>query len=447
MAVQTKPLLHAASVPVPEESPKLVEKKRRVIHVSDSDTRDLLRLHQALRKRGDDSRLFVFAQGRADPHLVCYRPMDGLPRRLNRLYRKYQLGRTQCVYRKHRPEGGGAFFDDRSPYGEEMCEQMPEADVVHIHRAAESIDYGKFIPFIAPTPLVWTLHDMNPFTGGCHFDGGCGRYQGGCGFCPQLGSTREGDLSRMVHHRKQRALQWLHPDRVRIVAESDWLASLARNSQLLCRFTVSTIHPGLDTEIFRPRSRSALRDSLNIPPEAFVVLFAAAEARNERNGFRLFREALAAVSGSREIFLLSAGEGKCRMEAPCRQIHLGRFSSDEMFSLFYSAGDCFAAPSFQESFAMDAMEAMACSTPVVGFATAGTADLVKPGETGLLARYGDADDFGGKLQWMMEHPGETKEMGRRARLLVEQNFSVAGEAEQYARLYDELEQHPAPREC
>jgi len=51
-------------------------------------------------------------------------------------------------------------------------------------------------------PIVWTLHDMWPFTGGCHYDDGCGKFQQSCGNCPILHSGQESDLSRRVWERK-----------------------------------------------------------------------------------------------------------------------------------------------------------------------------------------------------------------------------------------------------
>ena len=44
-------------------------------------------------------------------------------------------------------------------------------------------------------PIVWTLHDMNPFTGGCHYSGDCGKFRESCGACPELQSTIQEDFS------------------------------------------------------------------------------------------------------------------------------------------------------------------------------------------------------------------------------------------------------------
>ena len=60
-------------------------------------------------------------------------------------------------------------------------------DVLHLHwtpgqvtmeRVGNLLDEGKSI--------VWTLHDMWPFTAGCHYSGYCDRYQSGCNSCPAV---------------------------------------------------------------------------------------------------------------------------------------------------------------------------------------------------------------------------------------------------------------------
>jgi hypothetical protein len=69
----------------------------------------------------------------------------------------------------------------------------------------EFLDYWLFVTgVLRSTPIVWTLQDLNPPTGGCHYDFGCERYATHCGPCPQLGSGNAKDLSREVWKRKQR---------------------------------------------------------------------------------------------------------------------------------------------------------------------------------------------------------------------------------------------------
>jgi len=111
-----------------------------------------------------------------------------------------------------------------------------------------------------------------------------------------------------------------------------------------------------------------------------------------------------------------------------------------MLSIFYSAGDCFVIPSLQEVFGLTALEAMACGTPVVGFDTGGIPDMVRPGETGLLARPGDVADLSAQILRMIENPAERQFMADGARKIVEREFTSEIQARRYKSLYEELEQ-------
>lgn len=419
---------------------------RRVLHVSCSDVnggaaRGAHRLHHGLRKRGDDSRLFVLNQEAEEETTHSYQPDARLLPSVIRILRKEYLRRAQLPYQQSRPRTCEHFRDDRTQYGKEVWEQMPPADIVNLHWIAGFVDYHKFFNrAAASTPLVWTMHDMNPFTGGCHYDLDCGRFTSACGSCPQLGSTKTNDLSRAVYRRKMAALARLAPERMRIVTGSHWLEGEARRSPLLSRFDIRTIHYGIDTHAFRPRDRFALRALLDIPPNAFVVTFAADHLNNDRKGLGLLVDALNLLPSKGEICLLSVGAGEPVLSIPFPHIHLGYLTSDDMLSIFYSAGDCFVIPSVQEVFGLTALEAMACATPVVGFATGGIPEMVKPHQSGLLAPATDVSELSKQIHWFITHPDEARAMGEGARRLAEKEFTVESQARRYGELYDELQE-------
>lgn len=414
-----------------------------MLHISASDTsgtagRGAFHLHQALRKRGENSRMFVLNQEQEGPAILRYQPEEDFLSRISRIVRKGHLERLLKSYNETRPKGCTRFSDDRSPYGPDLGDQLPTRNIVHLHSVGGFVDCRRIFPLLSDRPVVWTLHDMNPFTGGCHHDRGCGRFREACGGCPQLGSTHESDLSRQVHQRKQKAFALLQPDLVRIVAVNSDLASMARESPLLEHFEISRIPYGIDSDVFRPRDRNALRAALDIPPSAFVVLFKATGAEESRTEMNVLIEVLQQISGLRNLVLLSAGDQPRSLDLPFAHLHLGHFTSDEMLSLFYSTGDCLVSASDQVTLDLSVMEAMACATPVVAFETAGAVDIVKPEETGLLARSGDIEDLARKIKWIKRRPKRRKEMGERSRRLIHEEFSVTKLAARYSELYREL---------
>ena len=78
------------------------------------------------------------------------------------------------------------------------------ADIIHLHWINEGFIGIEDIAQINK-PIVWPLHDMWAFTGGCHYSDGCKRYKSSCGKCPQLCSDKESDFSRWIWNRKKKA--------------------------------------------------------------------------------------------------------------------------------------------------------------------------------------------------------------------------------------------------
>ena len=79
------------------------------------------------------------------------------------------------------------------------------------------------------------------------------------------------------------------------------------------------------------------------------------------------------------------------------------------------ACDVFVMPSLYEGLGRALTEALACACPVVASAVNGVPDLVRPGETGLLAEPGDPESVARCVLWLLDHPVEARRMGRQGR--------------------------------
>jgi hypothetical protein len=58
--------------------------------------------------------------------------------------------------------------------------EYQEADIIHLHWICGGLVNIKHLSKI-DKPLVWTMRDMWPMTGGCHYSLDCERYKVGCG--------------------------------------------------------------------------------------------------------------------------------------------------------------------------------------------------------------------------------------------------------------------------
>ena len=438
----------AGRVPVKGEGHEAL----RIVHVSTQDAtggaaRAAQRLHHGLLRLGHDSSMYVLKKHSDDPMVRSFElsrdPGTGAERRK----RRQEIEEDFAGYEKSRPEIyriGDSFNDDRSPFGAEPLQQLPPCDVVNLHVISGFVDHQAFFSSVPEhTPVVWTLHDMNSFTGGCHYDYGCGKHTENCGACPQLGSEDEEDLSRQSWWRKHEVYSDIGRDRLHVVGASRWLADEARRSSLLGGFPVSTIPYSLDTQTFASRNRTAARNTLGLPQEARIVLFLTDSIVTRRKGFALLAEALNGLEDVSDVLLLSLGNNPSVLENPpivesIPHRHLDFLDDDYRLSLIYSAADLFVIPSLQENLPQTTLEAMSCGTPAVGFDVGGIPDLVRPGVTGELATVGDAEDLGNAIRSLLEAPEKLLEMSANCRHIVIQEYSHDVQAGRYADLYRAL---------
>lgn len=381
--------------------------------------------------------MFVKNKGSEDKTVDEWTPngsiLDGLKDRVKRRWLNYRFRK----YRETRPERLEIFSQARTVQGHRVVESIPDADVYNLHWISGFIDP---LPFFRATeqPVVWTLHDMNPFTGGCHYNVGCRRFEDRCGCCPQLGSNREKDLSRTVWTRRQEAYRSaINTGQLHIVVSSEWLKRETQVSTLLGDAPVHVVPHGLDASTYRPRDTEGLRDTLGIPTDHSIVLFVAQSAQNYRKGFDLLGEALSSLT-QEKVTLLSIGGAKTALETALSNIHLGAIESDLLLSVFYSLADLFVIPSRQEAFGQTALESMACGTPVVGFNTGGIPDMVRPGETGWLVETGNVKALRNTIETALADEEPRKRMGQRCRKVVEDEYALDVQARRYQELYREL---------
>jgi glycosyltransferase involved in cell wall biosynthesis len=415
----------------------------RITHVSTNDisggaARAAYRLHTGLRNLGHDSWMLVSHKESEDSSVAAFQPRRDL---LSRIRRRVVSGYLARSWRglAPRPAGATFFSDDRSPYGAEILEQIPPSDILQLHWFASFVDYRKFFRRVPRgMPIVWTLHDMNPFTGGCHFDGNCGRFQARCGACPELFSTVQEDFSAEVWRRKKLGLSHLEEGGIQLVAPSRWLAGQARSSTLLGSMPIEVIPYGVDTETFQPRDRNAARARFGIARGAKVALFVAEWAGEKRKGLELLVEAIRRMKGTQDFWLAAIGRELPKELAGVQSVSINHVRDEMTMSMVYSLADIFVIPSIQDNLPNTLLEAMACGVPPVAFSVGGLVDVVRPGKTGVLLSLGDIDGLRDAIAGLMVNDEERLRMAAECRRIALKEYGLEVQARRYAVLYERL---------
>jgi glycosyltransferase involved in cell wall biosynthesis len=397
-----------------------------------------LKIHRAVRSAGVTSRFFAADPRGASPDDAVI-PFPRVIRSRNSpgglLYRL-----ALKAYTMHRPPGAGLFSYTSLPMDTPFPFDIVRPDVIHLHWIAQGIDYGTFFNSIPSSlPVVWTLNDMEPFSGGCHYAGGCLRYQHACGRCPQLNALRNPfDLSAITFARKRASYARLN---LSVVAVGNANVLEARQSPLLAHVRGFHVIPiGIDTSAFAPRDRSASRAKLGLPDDRIVLAFGAVEPGSVYKGLPVLLDAIGRLRHRDRVLLqffggvlpadISLPDGSWR--------HAGFEHDPRRLSEIYSAADVLVLPSLSEALGQVGLEALACGTPVVGSRVGGIPDYVIHETTGLLSTAGDAGELAANLDWIIEHPEARHQFGAAGPPLVRERFSLDAMRRSYVALYERL---------
>ena len=414
-----------------------------------------LRNHAGLVQQGVDSQYFWFRDERGGSHGDNVHQIElSAPKTsfLNSLFgRKKQRQQQKEVYRlfdthlQTRDAALETFSMARLPEPGALPAHAVNVDVVHLNWISFFADYPSFFASIPQhVPIVWTLHDMNAFTGGCHYSGDCEGFKTGCGSCPQIVAPGPQDVSVDSINAKRAALRGRE---IHVTAPSQWLLDLAKQSPVWPAGTTFTrIQYGFDLESFYPVDRVNARQELGIESDAVLVAFGADDLSSKRKGFHHLLSALKQIKTDSRVECLVFGAGEIPDDPMLPPIHhLGFIDSFARQRLAYSASNLVVVPSREDNQPQVGLEAMACGVPVVAFDAGGIPEYVRDGETGCLVALGDESSLAEKISGLCDLESFRARLGDAALAMVQSEFEVSQQTQVNLDLYQSIVRRSATR--
>lgn len=307
--------------------------------------------------------------------------------------------------------------------------EVQEADIIHLHWINQG---GLSLKNIAQLqalgkPIVWTMHDMWPFTGICHHAYECTAYEQMCTNCPQAADK----LAKNTFEAKQLVNRNIH-----FVGCSQWIASLADKSNLTRSGEVYSIPNPIDTDVYSPIPKEEAKKKLGLSTAHKHVLFGAVNSAAPMKGFGCLIEADKALRDSSIQYLVVGKNGDfVKAQLAHSGVDLGYVTDEKKKALIYNAADVFVTPSLAENLPNMIMEAMACGTPCVGFEIGGIPEMIDHKQNGYVAHYKDAQDLAAGIDWVLSAKND---LGAAARKKVEIAYAEPIVANQYIALYQSL---------
>ncbi|MBE7175715.1 MAG: glycosyltransferase [Mucilaginibacter polytrichastri] len=408
----------------------------KIVHLNAYDGnggagRACLRLNTALRAAGVDSQVLVnFAFGR-HPHVEPFSP-SFFGRAKTALAIKAEQALARLSMKALKVPFSVPFFG-RDVFRHVLIQ---EADIIHLHWVNHAFLKPENIAQLRSLnkPVVWTFHDSNAFTGGCHVRYTCDHFERECGQCPLLKKSSGNDLSHRIWKRKEQAYAGFP---LQIIAPSSWMAASVKRSSLMGAKSTSTIPNTLETDVFSP-------PKIRIERKRFVMLSGFMPSRlDAHKGTSYLLEALQRFStmpdvNPQEVELKIFGNREnVQIDIPFHLSFCGVISDDKKLAATYADADVFLAPSLEDNLPYTVMESLSCGTPVVAFRTGGIPDIVRHQQNGYLAGYRSAEDFAAGI-YAIYRQQNRQEFRDNARKTIEDHFSEPVISQKHIHLYQSL---------
>ncbi|MDF2448104.1 MAG: glycosyl transferase group 1 [Bacteroidota bacterium] len=279
-------------------------------------------------------------------------------------------------------------FSDNNIY---QIEAVKNADILHLHWISDGfIDYRNVFSSGSGKKFVWTLHDMNPFTGGCHASDGCMKFENNCNYCFQLAGTPDEYLSNKLLNYKLAALNQLRDDQLTIITPSQFLSDLSKRSKAFSRFK----HEVIPNVIVFPQdvlSRDECRDEFNLGRDTVTFLFVSHNVNNVRKGIGVIKEVLPRLV-DKNISLITIGEKSGIQIEGIQILELGFVTDKLLMKKAFFAADAFLLPSVSENFPNSIVEALLSGTPVIASNVGGIPEQIDE-KNGILALSNSVHDW------------------------------------------------------
>ena len=320
---------------------------------------------------------------------------------------------------------------------------IQDADVIHLHWINQgflSLRGLKKLTMLGK-PIVWTMHDQWPYTGICHYTGGCNNFTDTCSVCPMLKWKIKRDLSYKIFEKKKNIYK---SNAFTFVGCSRWIADEAKRSNIYSEAKIVSIPNPIDTTIYNQHDKNEARKLLNLPLDKKLILFGACKVTDKRKGFEYMKASCDILYqqeqfSTEDLIIVIFGEEIKKIESllPYHIHNAGFIREEQAMIRLYNAVDLFLVPSLEDNLPNTIMEAMSCGTPCVGFSTGGIPEMIDHKLNGYVAEYKNAEDLAKGIYWTLNE-ADYKDISTKAREKVVKNYSEDIVAKQYINLYKSL---------
>ena len=276
-------------------------------------------------------------------------------------------------------------------------------------------------------PIVWTFHDKNPLTGGCHYFHGCEKWQQDCMNCPQLKDNYDNYPAKVLATKKK----YFNSKNITVVVLNRHFKTLLEKSPLFCESRVEIIPNAINTEFYTPSEKTAAKKRLKLPLNK-KILFYIANSGSSIKGYKEFCKSMSFLR-NKDYHILLAGSLPEKRSLDFSYTDIGHVDEQAIIQA-YNASDVTIVSSIEDNLPNIMLESLSCGTPVVGFKVGGIPDIIIEGYNGYTVKSGDCEALAESIIKVLEG----NDMSANCRQYAEENLRLDIQASRYQALYEEL---------
>lgn len=317
---------------------------------------------------------------------------------------------------------------------EKLIKQIEEIrpDIIQLHNIHDHwLNYPILFDYLATiaTPIVWTLHDCWPFTGGCyHFvQNECNSWKSSCESCSYRNCLV--DKTKRNFSTKRKLFLSLGK-RLTVVSVSQWLDSLAAQSYFSA-IDHRYIHNGIDIDTFSPTQTEYVK-SLGLDDK--TVLLGVSSVWPASKGLTDYIELRKLLPDNFVIVLVGLPKNSIA-SLPEGVVGIERTNNVKELAALYSRANAVLSLSQAETFGLTLAEGLSCGTPSIAYEATGVKEILSP-QTGIGVPLHDISKLHDAVIYMSDHASAFPAAACRERAV--RCFNQETQFNKYIDLYEEL---------
>ena len=284
--------------------------------------------------------------------------------------------------------------------------------------------------------IIWTCHDMEFFTGGCHHALDCENYQEGCIKCPAVKKifikVPQNQLVSKIRFSERYA------GKIKIVLPSQWMQAKFTKSRIASFYETTVIENFIDKKYFLRRKIDTEQKENN---KSLKVGFVSNWVENPVKNFHKLLEIVSEIDDPMDskISILAVGESieSTRRQKKNNVIYFGKANSIDEMIKFYQEMDLLVSISYGESFGLAIAEAAALGIPTIAIGNTASAELIVDQVTGFICP--DYESFKEKLKFVLRNRDILGFLGENAKNEAKTRWSPEINADKYLQVYSTLD--------